>query len=396
MTILLTRAAGTFIELMAFMGMYYLCLFRKKDSKPKLGVFFAFIYGLLFLLHLDNLVHNLIFYSAFIIGFNTLLKYDMKASAYFALQSFLIMLTAKFVVAFHWLFFLNWSFPFQGLWETSEFVLMGLTTLVAWCLAAAIYMLYGRIKKKIGLSRQLAKPVRVIIIVTFVVHILINIQLYSYLVPNWKAIAKVPGLNQLLWLNYLVISFFIGHSGYLSIVNQSFRFRFKKASQMAENDPLTGLLSRNAGMNFLRKVYNQTKQNGKRLTVGFIDVDDLKVVNDKYGHKAGDHLLEKIAEVIRSNIRDTDAAMRYGGDEFVLVMPDCPQYRAEEIMTQINVYLNRYNLSEGLGFKLKISYGLVEYNSARHYNVLDLISDADGEMYKNKKKSKMSNMSPNR
>lgn len=396
MTIILTRAAGTLLELLAFVGMYYLCIFRKKDSKPKLGVFFAFIYALLFLLHLDNGLHNVIFYASFIIGYNALLKYDIKASAYFALQSFLVIMTSKFFVAFHWLFFYNKPFPFQSLWESNDFVLMGLTTLSVWLLSALIQWLYVRIKKKIGLSRQLAKPIRLIIVATFIVHLMINIQLYSYLVPNWREIEKISGLNQLLWLTYLIISFFIAHSGYLSIVNQSFRFRFKKASQMAENDPLTGLLSRNAGMNFLRKVYNQTKQNGKRLTVGFIDVDDLKVVNDKYGHKAGDHLLEKISEVIRSNIRDTDAAMRYGGDEFVLVMPDCPQYRAEEIMTQINVYLNRYNLSEGLGFKLKISYGLVEYNSARHYNVLDLISDADGEMYKNKKKAKMSNMSTNR
>lgn len=396
MTILLTRAAGTFIELIAFMGLYYLCIFKKKDSKPKLGVFFAFIYGLLFLLHLDNFLHNLIFYLALMIGFNGLLRYDMKASAYFAVQSYLVMLAAKFFVAFHWLFFLNQPFPFLTLWETNAFMQMALTTLATWGFSVVIYLLYLRIKKKIGLSRELARPVRLTILLTFVVHILINLQLYSYLVPNWQAIAKVSGLNQLLWLTYLVISFFIGHTGYLTIMNQSFRFRFKKASQMAENDPLTGLLSRNAGMNFLRKVYNQTKQNNKRLTVGFIDVDDLKVVNDKYGHKAGDHLLEKIAEVIKSNIRDTDAAMRYGGDEFVLVMPDCPQYRAEEIMTQINIYLNRYNLSEGLGFKLKISYGLVEYNSARHYNVLDLISDADGEMYKNKKKAKTSNMSTNR
>jgi diguanylate cyclase (GGDEF)-like protein len=215
---------------------------------------------------------------------------------------------------------------------------------------------------------------------------------YAFLVVNWAELVNVKDLFPLLTIGYLITTGLLIYTSYLNIYNLCFKHKYNRVSQLAENDPLSGLMSRSAGMNFLRKSFNHAKITGERLTIAFVDVNDLKVVNDKHGHHAGDHLIEKISEVIRSSIRDTDGAMRFGGDEFILILPDCPQYRAEEVMTQINVYLNRFNLSGEFGYKVGVSHGLVEYNALRHNSALDLIAEADTEMYKNKKKNKRSNI----
>ncbi len=388
MTLVLYKAAASLIETGAYFVMYHFCTFKKKDSKPKLGVFFAFIYLLTFLLDQRLILQNFVFYGLFIVAFNGLLKYDVRASAYFAMQSFFILLMSKIFVGINALFISSHLVKIQGFFEEPQwwdnlFGLVGVTII-----AATIRILLEVIKKRTGYSRRLSNPIRLVVTVAFLIAIVISISFISFLIPNWKAISQIEGLKGILFVGYYLLIFYILVLSFILIYNFVFKHRFNKVSQMADNDPLTGMLSRNAGMNFLRKAFNHAKQSGQRLTISFVDVNDLKVVNDKHGHSAGDQLLERISEIIKSNIRDTDAAMRFGGDEFIIILQGCPYYRAEEMMTQINVYLNRFNLSNELSFKMGISYGLVEYNSLRHHHVLDLIADADTEMYKNKKKTK--------
>ena len=391
MMLLISNISSAFLETISFFIIYQLCVFRKRDSKLKLGVFFAFIYGMNLFLDKSQLSHTLIFYAFSIVLINGLLKYDVKASAFFALQTFLITLSSTLFTAINFLFLQNTVLDVLHFWQTSQWQHRLFYLLILTLTSLVIKSLHTRMRKKIGLSRALTHRIRVILFVTFAAFVTLTVWLFSFLLVNWSAIYQIKNLNLILGIGYYLLSFHLGYIGYISIYHMSFEQKFNKVSQMAENDPLSGLMSRSAGMNFLRKAFNQTKASGQRLTIAFVDINDLKIVNDKHGHSAGDFLIEKISEVIRSNIRDTDAAMRFGGDEFVLVLPDCPQYRAQEIMTQINVYLNRLNLSEELGFKVGISHGLVEYNSLRHSNALDLIAEADTEMYKNKKKNKHSN-----
>lgn len=392
MMLLISKVSLGFLETLSYFIIYQLCVIRKRDSKLKLGVFFAFVYALNLLLDKSQLSHTLIFYALSIVLINGILKYDIKASAFFAVQAYMIIVSSSLFTAVNFLFWRNEHLDILHFWKTSHWEHQLTYLLVILLFSLAIKSLYQRVRKKIGVSRTISNRVRLLLLLTFGMFIMITLWLYSFLYMNWKAITDIPELKLLLAFGYYLMVLSIGFMGYISIYNLCFRQKFDKVSQMAEHDPLSGLLSRSAGMNFLRKSFNQAKLSGQRLTIAFLDVNDLKVVNDKHGHHAGDHLIERISDVIRSNIRDTDAAMRFGGDEFILVLPDCPQYRAEEIMTQINIYLNRFNLSGELGFNVGISHGLVEYNPLRHSNALDLIAEADTEMYKNKKKNKRSNM----
>lgn len=396
MMLLFSKLISAFIETFVYGIMYQFSIFRKRDSKPRLGVFFAFIYILTFLLDFSNLSHNLIFSALMIVIFNSMLRYDVKTSAFFTLQGFLILMISKLLSSMLVLFATGKYIQVLTMFEIGSLISIGIATVIAILISLLILKVYNVIKKKVGLNRKMATATRVYIVLLLALYSMTTVWLLSFMAPRWPEILKIKGMETVIGLGYLIFTLFLSLVGYQSFYGLCFKQQYAKISHMAENDPLTGLMSRSAGMNFMRKAFNQSKVSGQRLTIAFVDVNDLKVVNDKFGHNAGDHLLEKIADVIRSNIRDTDGALRFGGDEFIIVLQDCPQYRAEEILTQINIYLNRYNLSGELGFKIGISYGLVEYNKIRHTNVLDLVSDADSEMYKNKKKSKQSNMSPNR
>ncbi len=392
MMLLISKISMTIIETLSFFIMYQFCIIKKKDSKPMLGVFFSLIFILNFILDKSQLSHTIIFYALFIVLINGLLKYSVKFSASFAVQAYLITQLSMLFTAINFLFWSSRYLDVTQFWKTAHFIDPLLLLFVITILSMIIKILYTRIRKTVGVSRNLSAKVRMILLVTASVLILGTLWLFSFLAQNWKAIIAITNLRFILFLSYSMMTFFVGYLGYIQIHNLCFKQKFDKVEQMAGNDPLSGLMSRSAGMNFLRKSFNHSKISGERLTIAFVDINDLKVVNDKHGHHAGDLLIEKISEVIKTNIRDTDAAMRFGGDEFIIVLPDCPQYRAEQIMTQINIYLKRFNLSGDFGYNLGISHGLVEYNPLRHNSALDLIAEADTEMYKNKKtKNKPSN-----
>jgi diguanylate cyclase (GGDEF)-like protein len=109
--------------------------------------------------------------------------------------------------------------------------------------------------------------------------------------------------------------------------------------QQVIHDPLTGLFNRRYLEETLEREIHRIRR--KRSTVGFImmDLDHFKLFNDTYGHEAGNQLLRALGEFLKTQVRVEDIACRYGGDEFVLIMPeaslDITQQRAEEIRREV-------------------------------------------------------------
>jgi diguanylate cyclase (GGDEF)-like protein len=92
--------------------------------------------------------------------------------------------------------------------------------------------------------------------------------------------------------------------------------------QQAIRDPLTGLYNRRYLEETLTRELNRAKRLNIPLCVSMLDIDHFKVINDTLGHTAGDALLRQLGHTLRENLRSSDIACRYGGDEFVLIMPD--------------------------------------------------------------------------
>jgi diguanylate cyclase (GGDEF)-like protein/PAS domain S-box-containing protein len=153
-------------------------------------------------------------------------------------------------------------------------------------------------------------------------------------------------------------------------------------------DPLTGIYNRRIGIELLENNLNITKQQGSPLSVCFIDLNNLKKVNDKYGHSEGDILIRTVCGVIKNSIRETDTFFRYGGDEFVILFPGKDEQTAEAIWSRIQSKFDQMN-SEGIKpYYISASHGLFEIDNDIYYSAEEILNLADNKMYieKNSKK----------
>lgn len=167
----------------------------------------------------------------------------------------------------------------------------------------------------------------------------------------------------------------------LGITNIS---EIKKAQQtlqyLATFDELTGLVNRRTGLMMLNKAIERAKRDGALLTLCYADLDGLKAVNDKYGYHEGDWMIGSVAKVLADSVRKGDVAMRLGGDEFMLVLHDCPLDEARLLMQRIKRRLEQLGAGQGKPYGLGLSCGLSLYEPARHTSAAGLIADADSKM----------------
>jgi diguanylate cyclase (GGDEF)-like protein len=121
----------------------------------------------------------------------------------------------------------------------------------------------------------------------------------------------------------------------------------------------------------------------------FLDLDDFKKVNDRHGHLVGSHVLMEVAAVILLSVRDTDAVARYGGDEFVIVLPDTGTELAGAVAERIRGKINKYKFTGGkrLELSLTASFGVATF-PLHASSPQQLIACADTAMYEAKAANK--------
>lgn len=170
----------------------------------------------------------------------------------------------------------------------------------------------------------------------------------------------------------------------LFIVDYSMEnYKFK-----AETDLMTGTLSREAGLNHLKMEMAQSLANDYELTIAYVDVNDLKKVNDVQGHKAGDLMLRTVTTIISENLRNRDEITRLGGDEFLVLFKKCNVEQAAKVWMRINEIFALVNRSRQYPFSLSVSVGFVQYDSNKHRDMMHLLNEADEKMYAYKKRFK--------
>jgi len=117
----------------------------------------------------------------------------------------------------------------------------------------------------------------------------------------------------------------------LERLNTVLEIRSKDFEKMAKEDPLTGCLNRTGFRNILFRETQRLREFGEPLSIVMFDIDHFKSINDTYGHPVGDTALVNIATLVRSRIRTTDALVRWGGEEFVILCPDTGLANAEHL-----------------------------------------------------------------
>ncbi|MGR6431217.1 PleD family two-component system response regulator [Rhizobium sp. PAMB 3182] len=119
--------------------------------------------------------------------------------------------------------------------------------------------------------------------------------------------------------------------------NDRLRANVTQSIELAVTDGLTGLSNRRYLDNHLKVLFNRALVRGRPMSLCITDIDRFKLVNDTYGHDAGDEVLKEFASRIRSAVRGADLACRYGGEEFVIVMPDTPREVAALVAERLRV-----------------------------------------------------------
>ncbi len=158
------------------------------------------------------------------------------------------------------------------------------------------------------------------------------------------------------------------------------RSELEESRKLLNEDVLTGALNRRGMDLVLIREINRGKASGGKLTVAMVDLDHFKLVNDTYGHTAGDQALQHFAVVARSVLRESDSLVRYGGEEFLLILPDSAISGAEFVLNRMRQMVRNSPLNfENQRIELACSAGLAQLKSDE--NAHSLVMRADQALY---------------
>ncbi|NWD65956.1 diguanylate cyclase [Pseudomonas sp. IPO3774] len=152
---------------------------------------------------------------------------------------------------------------------------------------------------------------------------------------------------------------------------------------LSRTDSLSGLLNHGAWKDHLEIEFQRCRRDQQGAAIALIDIDHFKTINDTYGHVTGDIVLRQLSKVLRQNLRATDLAGRYGGDEFCVILPDMPLNRATEVMDALRDRFNSLAYAQDPTLRASLSIGLAPYRPA-HADATSWLSDADQALYEAK------------
>ncbi|WP_353662110.1 diguanylate cyclase [Hydrogenimonas sp. SS33] len=157
-----------------------------------------------------------------------------------------------------------------------------------------------------------------------------------------------------------------------------------RLDRIAHTDSLTGVINRHRGMELIRHEITRCLRYGSRFSIIFFDIDNFKTINDTYGHAMGDEVLIKVAQLVQNSLRRTDALIRWGGEEFLILLPETGCNDAVSLAQKLRRTIEERG--SGLPFSVTASFGIAEWN--RELSLDALISRADGKMYEAKRQGR--------
>jgi len=202
--------------------------------------------------------------------------------------------------------------------------------------------------------------------------------------PKTRSLATVAYWGELLTLLAPVILV-----AYITtMLSADIRFAVEKIKRVSDTDDLTGLYNMRAFMVVLSRKFKQSLRYSHPLSVVMIDCDNLKQVNDTHGHESGNRLLQHVTRCIRSELRGSDVLARYGGDEFIALLPETGSHGAKDMGERIRRAIEMSRLDvHGTDVLTTVSIGIGSYPDDA--GSLEMIMEkADKAMYQAKQRGR--------
>jgi diguanylate cyclase (GGDEF)-like protein len=155
--------------------------------------------------------------------------------------------------------------------------------------------------------------------------------------------------------------------------------------QLSLTDELTGLYNRRGFSTLAEQQLKNARREKKKLLLLAADLDNLKKVNDNFGHPEGDEALRNAAAVLKNSCRESDIVARIGGDEFAVLAMESPDMNSDILATRIKASFDEFNSEAYRPYDLSMSTGIVRYDPEHHKNIEELFYTADKLMYDQKK-----------
>ena len=166
--------------------------------------------------------------------------------------------------------------------------------------------------------------------------------------------------------------------------------RRKKAEEALETlslkDDLTGLYNRRGFFILAEQGLKAAQRMGKEMLLIFGDLDNLKGINDTFGHREGDQALVDTSEILKETFRESDIIARIGGDEFVVLAMNSPEASAEKLINRFKQVLKDHHFKAERPHKISMSLGIACFDPLNPCSTDALLAQADKFMYENKQK----------
>lgn len=340
---------------------------------------------MLYFLDLNSLWELVAFFIVMLSAYTTIFDVDLKTTALGGVSTYIFVTINQLMSALLGLLTYQERVDYRLMFRSQHWPIIAFSAVFA----IAMIVMYNMF---IAMPRRKAKArfsfsdltVRINIILALVLIMMLSWNI-RYLYRNWENVNSVPGLASKIIILVLFASGMVG--GMMLVVN---RYLMKSTmlthvSETSQRDVMTGTLNRDAGLAILKDMMKASRETGAQLTLCFVDINNLKFVNDKFGHHEGDRLIGIVSSTISESLRDRDIVARLGGDEFIVIFAGCDVTRARVIWSRILDQFKKINLSGELNFPVGISSGFVEYDPERHATTKQLLREADEKMYKDKK-----------
>ncbi len=166
-------------------------------------------------------------------------------------------------------------------------------------------------------------------------------------------------------------------------INRLQRYQ-EKLLHFSSMDDLTGCMNRRTGRKILETSLSLGRRRYSPLSVAYLDLNNLKTVNDRMGHREGDHYILTMVDLIREQLRSSDYFIRMGGDEFLLILPDCSGKEARKIRRRVLVKEYKLNEAHIYPYTLGMSWGIMEVLPDSSVTAAGILAQSDKLMYEEK------------